>query len=62
MNLVTYLYPCPWCPIPLTNRARAYIKSDDTNIRRTFAEHQTGDDYDMNERTAHLDMMGEFQP
>jgi hypothetical protein len=59
----------PYCPLPLTDKRRAYVNSHDTNISRTLEEHapirvsevkRYGDDYDLTERTAHLDMIGEF--
>lgn len=28
-----------YCPLPITHRARAYINSHNTDIRKTFAEH-----------------------
>jgi hypothetical protein len=59
----------PYCPLPLTDKRRAYVNSHDTDISRTLEEHtpirvsevkRYSDDYDMTERTAHLDLMGEF--
>jgi hypothetical protein len=59
-----------YCPLPITDRRRAYVSSHDTDISETIRRHapilvsaigQYGDDYDLTERTAHLDMMGEFR-
>lgn len=36
--------PTPlWCPLPITNRRRAYTPSHETDITRTWAEHSTHD-------------------
>lgn len=66
----------PFCPLPVHHRAFAWTPSDRTDVAETFARfrrehtaddlaprhaaHAYGDDYDMNERSAHLDLMGEF--
>lgn len=75
----------PFCPLPLTDKRRAYVSSHHTDIRKTLEEHAPirvsevarikhehanfghkharfgyGDDYDLVERTSHLDMIGEF--
>jgi hypothetical protein len=62
VNTVTWLYPAPHSPLPITHPARAYDKAEkEADIRRTFEAYRpVGDDYDHNERTAHLDMMMEF--
>lgn len=55
-----------YTPLPLANRAREYTKSDemDSNyLARRFEQIRSErflDDYDLTERTAHLDMMWEF--
>lgn len=58
----------PYCPLPITNPARAYVSSHDTDIRRTLEEHAPiyvsnayGDDYDDVERTAYLEQFGSFK-
>lgn len=67
-NTVTYLYPAPWSPLPLAHPARGYTQADDTDVAKTWREHmpvhaphQVGDDYDAVERSAHLDLPGEFK-
>lgn len=60
MNTVTWLHPAPYSPLPFNHPARAYTKSENTDVRRTIAEHQVGDDCDAMERSAHLDLPGEF--
>jgi hypothetical protein len=59
-----------YCPLPITDRRRAYVSSHHTDIAETIRRHapilvssivQYGDDYDLTERTAHLDMAGEFR-
>lgn len=51
--------PCP---------ARGYTQADDTDVAKTWREHtpvhaphQVGDDCDAMERSAHLDLPGEFK-
>ena len=66
----------PYCPLPGHHRAFSWTPADRTDIAETFArfrrEHTAddlvprhaqnyADDYDMNERSAHLDLMGEFR-
>lgn len=61
MNIHTIPKPHPHCPIPEGHPLYSgYIKAEQTDIRRTFAKHAVGDDYDDVERSAHLDLMGEF--
>ena len=69
MNIVTYLYPAPWSPLPLHHPARAYVPADQTtpeHLAEVFRQHapilarDIVDDYDLTERSAHLDLMGEF--
>lgn len=66
----------PYCPIPGHHRAFAWTPSDRTDVAETFARwvrehtaddlvhkhavHVVGDDFDLVERSAHLDLMGEF--
>lgn len=35
----THTTPLPYCPLPGHDRRRAYVKSEDTDIARTLAEH-----------------------
>lgn len=55
-----------YTPLPLANRAREYTKAEqmDSNyLARKFEQIRQErflDDYDDCERTAHLDMIGEF--
>lgn len=58
----------PYCPLPLTDKRRAYVPADHTNVAETWRQHEPirvsnayGDDYDLTEQTAHLDMIGEFK-
>lgn len=61
MNTVTYLYPAPYSPLPITHPAFGYQSSDHTDIAETFRRHAPiQDDYELTERTAHIDLMGEF--
>lgn len=64
MNILVINKPHPHCEIPEGHPLYAgYIPAERTDIRRTFAKHAphlVGDDYDHNERTAHLDLPGEF--
>ena len=57
-----------YCPLPLTDKRRAYVNSHHTDIRKTFEQHAPihvsnayGDDYDLVERTCHMEMKGEFK-
>ena len=66
----------PYSPIPGHHRAFSWTPADRTDISDTFARwmrehtaddlvprhapHEYGDDFDANERSSHLDMMGEF--
>lgn len=62
MNHILVSSPLPAC-ILTTHPARAYIDPSDTDVAKTWAQHtpiQYADDYDMNERSSHLDMAGEF--
>jgi hypothetical protein len=61
-STVTWLYPAPHSPLPITHPARSYDKAEtESDIRRTFAAYRAvGDDFDMNERSSNLDMMMEF--
>lgn len=61
MNVTTIRKPAPYCPIPFGHPLfSGYVPADQTNIRRTFRRHADyADDYDMNERSSHLDMMME---
>lgn len=64
MNLVTWLYPAPWSPLPPADTRRAYVKSDYTDIRRTFAEHSALDlldDYELTDRLGYLENVGAFR-
>lgn len=64
MNLVTWLYPAPWSPLPTVNPRRAYVPADRTDIRRTFAEHSTLDlldDFDLTDRLGYLENYGAFK-
>ena len=52
--------PHPAC-ILTTHPARAH--SEETDVAKTWEQHMPihyGDDYDLVERSAHLDMIGEF--
>lgn len=63
MNIVTIQKPAPHCPIPYGHPLhKGYVPADETKIWETWARCSRGyaDDYDMTERTAHLDMIGEF--
>jgi hypothetical protein len=62
MNITVILKPAPHCPIPYGHSChRGYVPAEDTDITQTWHKHaQYGDDYDLVERTAHLDMMGDF--
>ena len=59
----------PFCPLPITHRARAYNKCDQhIDLAQRFREireqrfvHEVGDDYDHCERTAYLESLGAFK-
>jgi hypothetical protein len=62
----------PYCPLPLTDKRRAYVNSHDTDISRTLEEHtpirvsevkrvQLWDDYQDCENSSHLDFIGSFK-
>lgn len=57
-------HPHPACLLPITHPFRADTLRRKVDVAETFARHApiryTPDDYDMNERSSHLDMMGEF--
>ena len=57
--------PHPACILRLTDPARAHTPAYATDVRKTFEAHWPElnilDDYDLVERSSHLDMMGEFQ-
>lgn len=43
----------PYCPLPLTDKRRAYVPSEHTDVTKTWQEHEPvrvcpiyGDDYD----------------
>jgi len=36
---MTFTHPFPWCLLQATHRARAHVPACQTDIRRTFAEH-----------------------
>lgn len=66
MNTVTWLYPAPSCPIPALHPARN-IDLHHTDVAKTWRQHSLTDgignirdDYELTERSAHLDLMGEF--
>lgn len=57
-----------YCPLPITDKRRAYVPADRTDIAETFRQHAHihvspayGDDYDLTERTAWIDLPGEFK-
>lgn len=59
-NIVTTT-PAPYCPLPGTDRRRAYVPSDKTDIRRTISEHSRMailDDYDRTDALHHLELIG----
>lgn len=60
MNNVTWLHPAPWSPLPGSDKRRAYVPSDLTDISRTIAEHDLSilDDYDACDRLGYLENMG----
>ena len=59
------------CPLPFTDMRRPYVPAHMQTVDRlaeTFRQYAPihvspayGDDYDLVERTAHLDMAGEFR-
>lgn len=60
MNITVIQKPLPHCPIPYGHPLHTgYVPAEETKIWRTWERY--ADDYDMNERTAHLDMIGEFK-
>lgn len=55
--------PAPYCPLPGTDRRRAYVPADKTDIRRTISEHSRLailDDYDRTDALGHLELPGAF--
>ncbi len=64
MNIHVIPKPHPHCPIPDGHPLyEGYVAADKTDIRRTFQRHQPhayGDDFDAVERSAHIDLPGEF--
>lgn len=64
MNIVTWLHPAPWSPLPTADKRRAYVPADRTDIRRTFAEHSTLDlldDYELTDRLGYLEQAGRLK-
>lgn len=57
MNHIEVTHPHPACILPISHPARAYVNSDKTDIKRTFAMYAPayGDDYDMTTRLDWLD-------
>ena len=54
----------PYCPLPGTDRRRAYVPSDKTDIRRTISEHSRLailDDYDRTDALGYLELPGAFK-
>lgn len=67
----------PFCPLPITDKRRAYVSSHHTDIRKTLEEHapirvsevarikhehtQIWDDYQDCENSSHLDFIGSFK-
>lgn len=69
MNITVIRKPAPHCPIPYGHSLyTGFVPADETDITKTWHRHakfghkhtQYGDDFDLVERTAHLDMIGEF--
>lgn len=56
MNTVTWLYPAPGCPLPITHPARAH--SDDVDLERTWSHYSLLDDYDLTSATDYLEVEG----
>ena len=62
MNITVILKPAPHCPIPYGHSLyMGFVPADETDITKTWSRCASyGDDYDLTERTSHLDLMGEF--
>lgn len=63
MNTMTIPKPHPHCPIPEGHACHiGYVPAEKTDIRRTWqrCNESYGDDYDLTDRSAHLDLPGEF--
>lgn len=66
MKNASYMHPSLWCPLPITNPARGYVSSADTDIRATFAQHMLPvgdirDDYEIVEQQDWLSAPGGFR-
>ena len=67
MNVIAQAPAAPYCPLPGHDQRRGYTNADNTDIAETIRQHSPifvsaiQDDYELTERSAHLDLMGEFQ-
>lgn len=62
MNVMTILKPAPHCPIPFGHPChRGYTPAEETQVRRTWARQEIGDDYDLTERLDYLEKPGAFK-
>lgn len=55
---VTWLYPAPSCPLPITHPARA-VDLHHTDVAETFKRY--ADDYELTEWLAYLEQPGAFK-
>ena len=64
MNVQVIRKPALHCPIPYGHALyKGYVPHEDTDIRKTWARATQADmldDFELTERTAHIDLMGEF--
>lgn len=64
MKAIIVNHPHPACILNLADPARAYVKADHTDVAATWKQHSPvhyGDDYDLVERDAWMELPGEFK-
>jgi hypothetical protein len=66
-NVIEFSSPAPSCLVPITHPARSHIPACSVDVAETWRQHSLTDgignirdDYELTERSAHLDLMGEF--